>query len=261
METTGVETEHTPVYSGLRWGGVIAGFAVGVGIHLLLTLAGVAAGLAVYGAGARPEGSNISVAAVLWNTISMLIASFVGGYVAARSSGLRRSSDGLLQGVVSWGATVLFFAVVTGSFTGKAVTGLFGAATTATTAAVASGADSTMAEFIASIERGDRGGAIGVLRNRLGMSADQAASTVDQMLAMRGEAASPPVDSEAVSDAAQAASVASIWLSAAILLSLLAGAGGGVVGARGARQRSLPGSYGERRSLQSRVHQVPTTAG
>src|SRR5512145_1445748 len=48
----------------------------------------------------------------------MLIAAFVGGYVAARSAGLRRSTDGILHGVVWWGVTVLFFALVTGPVAG-----------------------------------------------------------------------------------------------------------------------------------------------
>ena len=115
------------------------------------------------------------------------------------------------------------------------------------------GADSAMAELIASLQRGDRAAAIAVLRDRLGMSEEQAARSVDQALAMRNEA-----DSEAggnVSDAAEAASIASTWLSAAILLSLLAGAGGGLLGARGARIRALPGGYGERRAVQTRVVQ------
>jgi hypothetical protein len=254
IETSGYEPEHTSLRSGIRWGAVFAGFAVGVGVHLLLTLIGVAAGFAVYGAGARPDGGSVSIAAAAWNTASMLIAAFVGGYVAARSAGLRRSTDGILHGVVSWGVTVLFFALVTGSVTGNAVTGLFGAATSTTAAAVgAEGGDSAMAELFASIQRGDRAAAVGVLRDRLGMSEEQAARAVDQALAMRNRAGSEAAEN--VSDAAEAASIASTWLSAAILLSLLAGAGGGVLGARGARIRAMPGGYGERRAVQTRVVQ------
>lgn len=260
IETTGFEPEHTSTYTGIRWGAVIAGFAVGVGVHLLLTLIGIAAGFAVVGAGARPEGETVSVAAAVWNTVSMLIAAFIGGYVAARGSSLRRSSDGILHGVVSWGATVLFFALVTGTVTGNALSGLFGIATTATTAtATANGHDSTMAELFASIERGDRAAAIGVMRDRLGMSEEQAAAAVDQALTMRQRA--PGEAQPAATDAAQAASVASLWLSAAILLSLLAGAGGGLLGARGARLRAMPGRYGERRVVHTRVVNHVPTAG
>ncbi|CAL94354.1 hypothetical protein [Azoarcus olearius] len=259
IEETGIEPEHT-IYSGIRWGSVIAGFAVGVGIHLLLMLIGVAAGFAVYGTGARPEGESMSIAAVTWNTVSMLIAAFVGGYVAARGSGLRRTSDGVLHGVVSWGATVLFFAIVTGSVTGNALSGMFGmAATTAQSTAASPNNDAAMAELFASIQRGDRAAATAVLRERLGMSEEQAAIAVDQAMALRGQASNDVARREGVTDAAQAASIASTWLSAAILLSLLAGAGGGMLGARGARLRSLPGRYGERRVVHARtVHRVPT---
>lgn len=254
IETTGLEPEHPP---SIRWGAVIAGFAVGVGVHLLLTLIGVAGGFAAVGAGVRPDGSEASIAAALWNTVSMLVAAFIGGWVAARSSSLRRSTDGMLHGIVSWGATVLFFAIVTGTITGNAVTGMFGGARSIASTAATTTNGTAMTEFFASIERGDRSTAINVLRERMGMSDEQATTAVDRALALRRDAQSG-VPTETASDAAKAASIASTWLSAAILLSLIAGAGGGLVGARGARKRALPGRHGER--VQTRVvhHQVPT---
>lgn len=254
IETTGYEPEHPP---SIRWGAVIAGFAVGVGVHLLLTLIGIAGGFAAVGAGARPDGSEASIAAAAWNTVSMLIAAFVGGWVAARSSSLRRSTDGVLHGIVSWGATVLFFAIVTGSVTGNAMSGMFGATRAAATTAATTGGDGAMTELFSSVERGDRSTAIGILRDRMGMSDEQAAAAVDRALSLR-RGAETGEPAEAASDAAKAASIASTWLSAAILLSLIAGAGGGLVGARGARKRALPGRHGDR--VQTRVthHHVPT---
>lgn len=254
IETTGLEPEHPP---SIRWGAVIAGFAVGVGVHLLLTLIGIAAGFAAVGAGARPDGSEASIAAAGWNTFSMLVSAFIGGWVAARASSLRRSVDGVLHGIVSWGATVLFFAIVTGSVTGNAVTGMFGVAKSVAPAAASTGNDAAMTELFASIERGDRSTAINVLRERMGMSEDQASSAVDRALSLR-RGAETGAPAEAASDAAKAASVASTWLSAAILLSLIAGAGGGLVGAHGARKRSLPGRHTERVQQTRVTHQVPT---
>jgi hypothetical protein len=257
IESTTYELEHSSVTTGIRWGAVVAGFAVGVGVHLLLTLIGVAGGFAAFGAGARPGGNSISIAAALWNTLSMLISAFVGGYVAARTSSLRRSTDGVLHGIVAWGATVLFFAIVTGSVTGNALTGMFN---TASSVATAPGNESAVAELFSSIERGDRTTAMNVLRDRLGMSEDQAMAAIDRAMAMRGGRPETQAEANRVEDAAQAASIASTWLSAAMLLSLLAGAAGGMVGARGARRRAMPGRYGEQRAVQQTraVHHVPT---
>ncbi|NMG65922.1 hypothetical protein GPA19_13300 [Azoarcus indigens] len=262
METRTIEAttvESSPLINGIHWSAIFAGLAVGLGVHLLLMLAGIAAGFAVYGAGARPDGGSVSVAAAVWNTLSMLISAFVGGYVAARSSGLRRSSDGMLHGVVSWGATMLFFAVITGSLTGNAVTGMFGMAASTSTAAVAQADDSTVGELFASLERGDRASAVNLLRDRLGLSEEQAGRAADQAMAMMGRT-SAGAQPGTVNDAAQAASIASTWLSVAILLSLMAGAAGGTVGARSARMRAMPGRYGERRVVRTRstAHRVPT---
>ncbi|NMG54484.1 hypothetical protein [Aromatoleum aromaticum] len=258
-----IEPEGTPLYS-IRWSAVIAGFAVGLGVHVLFVLIGIAAGLAVVGAGERPEGGSISIAAATWNTVSMLIAAFIGGYVASRSSGLRRTSDGMLHGVVSWGATMLFFAILTGSVTGNALGGMFGmAANTATTAAASAAAvpgESGVGELLSSLERGDRAATVNVLQNRFGMSPDQASRAAEQALALTGRSPSG-ADAQAGGgeriDVAQTASAASAWLSAAILLSLLAGAGGGLLGARGARRPIVPERH-ERHVSATRRRHVPT---
>lgn len=259
VEAAGFESEGIPLYS-IRWPAVFAGLAVGLGIHLLLMLVGMATGLAVFGTGERPDGGSISMAAAVWNTISMIIAALIGGYVAARASGLRRSVDGMLHGVVSWGATMLFFVVLTGSLTGNALSGLFGMASSPVAANIASGSASTVGDLLAGLERGDRSAAISILRDRFGLTQEQAGSAADRALAMTGRAgsASPGTTAEAdeqVTDAARAASVASGWLSVVILLSLLAGAGGGLLGARGARKRALPGGHGEQRLV--RTHNIP----
>jgi hypothetical protein len=252
------EMEGPHLYS-IRWSAILAGLAVGLGIQVLLMLIGVAAGFAVFGAGQRPEGESITVAAGIWNTVSMLISAFIGGYVASRASGLRRTSDGMLHGVVSWGATMLFFSLMTGSVTGNALSRALGVATnTAVTATAARPGDSAVGELLSSLERGDRTSAIGVLENRFGMSSEQARRAADQALTMTGRSpAGADTRTGEVSNAAQAASAASAWLSGAILLSLLAGAGGGLLGARGSRRRALP----DRHAVTTTVHRRVPTAG
>lgn len=260
VETAGFDPLSAPL-GGIRWPAVFAGLAVGLSVYLLLMLIGIAAGFAVYGAGGRLAGSSLSFSAALGNTIGMFIAAMVGGYVAARASGLRRNVDGMLHGVVSWGAAILCFAVFTGSLTGNAVTGLFGMAVSTTISARGTdGPDSaTVGELLASLERGDRPAAVDILRDRFGLSQEQAGRAADRALAMSGRAsaASPEARSD-VSGAAQTASAASAWLGAMVLLSLLAGAGGGLLGARGARQRALHGRYDEQRVVHTHGTRMPS---
>ena len=109
----------------MRWGAVFAGVAVGLAVHLLLTLLGAAAGFSALDAGVNAGTTGLSVAAGTWNTVSMLAAAFSGAYVAARTSGLGRSSDGVLYGVVSWGATTVFFALLATTALSAMAGGLF----------------------------------------------------------------------------------------------------------------------------------------
>lgn len=255
VEAVGFDSASIPL-GGIRWPAVFAGLAVGLGVHLLLMLFGIAAGFAAYGATDQPEGSTVSIAAAVWNTISMLIAALVGGFVAARASGLRRSADGMLHGVVSWGASMLFFAALTGSVAGTAVSGMFGMAGQPSPAGRSDSA--AVSELLTGLQQGDRDAAISILRERFGLSQEQASQAADRALAMTGPAgeASPQAESD-VKDAAKTASAASTWLSVMILLSLLAGAGGGLLGSRAAQKRALHGRYDEQRV--ARTHNIPIT--
>ncbi len=255
VETHGTDSESVPLYS-IRWGAIFASLVVGIGVEILLMMVGVAAGFAVYGSGARPDGGTLPVAALAWNGGAMIIAAIVGGYVAGRASGLRRTVDGMLHGLVSWGAALLCFIVVTGSLTGSVVTGVFGMAGTGMEVARAS--DSAVSELLAGLERGDREATMRSLRDGFGLTQEQAASAADRAMAMSGRGgegtpSSPNAASTAttpssadLTQAAKVASTASAWLSLMVLLSLIAGAGGGLIGARGARQRALPGRHADR---------------
>lgn len=259
METGSFDAESIPL-DAIRWPAVFAGLTVGLGVYLLLMLFGIAAGFAVYGTGERPDGASMSIAAATWNAIGMLIAALVGGFVAARASGLRRTADGMIHGVVSWGAAMLFFAILSGSLTGTAISGMFGMTSTSPVAA-RSANPVPLGDLISSLERGDRASAMSIMRERFGLSEEQAAEAADRALAMSGRSAASPQAGNDVRDAAQVASAASTWLSAMILLSLLAGAGGGLLGARGARKRALHGRYDDQRVARNAQPNVPLAGG
>lgn len=254
METTRFDSASIPL-DGIRWPAVFAGLAVGLGLHMLLMLFGVAAGFTVL----ETEGGSLSVAAAVWNTISMVIAALVGGYVAARASGLRRNMDGMINGVAAWGAAMLIFSVLSGSASDSAINSMLGV--TASPPVAARSTDSALlGQLMSSVERGDRETTMNILRDRFGLSQEQAGLAADHAMAVTGqpEATAPDARSE-TNGAIQTASAASTWLSVMIVLSLLAGAGGGLLGARGARQRALHGRYDEQRVVVRHAHDIPLT--
>jgi len=131
---------RTSPISAVRWGAVLAGMAVGIALNLVLVVAGTALGLALNVP--DTEGPSLPVAAAAWNAIAMLISAFVGGFVAARASALRRTVDGALHGAVAWGATTLAFAALTMTSLGLLVGGLYGAVADYAQPAIVDGAGS-----------------------------------------------------------------------------------------------------------------------
>jgi hypothetical protein len=126
VEITEVSTvaRRIPLYN-LRWGAIFAGLAVGIAVHLVLTLLGMAAGFAALDAVDLTTDVVIPVTAAAWGTISMVVAALIGGYVAARSSGFRRTTDGVLHGIVAWGASMLLFAAIATSAMATIIGGMF----------------------------------------------------------------------------------------------------------------------------------------
>jgi hypothetical protein len=213
-------------FSPISWPAIFASMAVGLAVLLLLSLAGLAAGIFVADGG---EGADtMTIAAAAWSAGSMLFAAIVGGYVAARSSGFRRTGDGALHGAVSWGATTLLYAVLATTALGSLTTGLF--------SAIAPGIMGNVApEQIASAATGDRNQSMRVLTDA-GLSDDQARTIVDRMAALKGDASAPPAARQQVRDVADLAASATAWLCGTLLLSLILGMLGGMMGARGGRR-------------------------
>lgn len=232
-----INITHTPTTSlsepyrlplALRWGAIAAGLAVGISTNLLLVLIGAATGLAMFDAGEAGQ-NGVPMAVAIWNTISMVIAAFTGGYVAARTAGMRRVSDGVLHGVVAWGATLLISVFILSSVAGTALGSLFNA--------VSPGDRMASSEIAGKLDAGKRQEAIAAMRDRFGLSTEQASKMVDEALVLSGrEDQASPQAREATDTTLRNASIASGWLSGAILLSLLSAIGGGVLGARGTRR-------------------------
>lgn len=243
MPETLVSVRPSPVHA-VRWAAVLAGMSIGIALHLVFALTGTALGFALYEPGIPLE--SVPVAAAVWNVLSMLIAAFIGGYVAARASGLRRLADGMLHGSVSWGATTLLFAILATTAMGAIFGGLFGLAApharttvgqTTPEGGIATGSPLTQS-VIETLRTGDRAGAVRRLQEQGQLTEAEANRSVDLATVLIGRAASsaaPGAAAKAEQTAAVAAA-ATAWLAGAIILSLVAGMIGGGIGARGARR-------------------------
>ena len=228
--------EITPAQDRVRlapvsWPAIFASLAVGISVMLLLTLAGVAVGVSVVDAGI--DGPHaITMGAATWQTISMLVAAIVGGYVAARLSGLRRTADGVLHGAVSWGATTVLYAALATTALGTLTAGMFGLL-----APVATERSAPAGTSPGSVGVGDRDEALRTLES-VGLSAEQARIVIDQLTgtAPAQEPAPAAAARPAAEEATETVGTATGWLSATVLLSLLLSLVGGGLGSRGSRR-------------------------
>lgn len=275
MEVQTVETRTTgkkPVFPWISWGAIFAGLASGLSSYLLLALLGLAAGLSAVNPQSGEPLGKVPLLTAAWTGISLILSAFVGGYVAARMSGLSRIADGLLHGFVAWGASTLLFAYFLSTSVGSAVGGAFGiigqgAKTLAGGAAVtaggisgsksaqgrleallkgsAGGGGNISTDSVKNLQRrfsaGDRDGAIDVMVNQMGFTQDRATQLADQGMALFGSAQNLPQNTRDIATSAVSGLTKVSWaLFVAVLLSAAVGVAGGAVGAKATVKRRHP---------------------
>lgn len=94
----------------LSWGAVLAGVALVLATHLLLSLLGVGVGFTTVDParqGGTPQPGALGIGAGIWWTLSYMIALVLGGYAAARLSGVVIRGNGVLHGLVTWAVALL----------------------------------------------------------------------------------------------------------------------------------------------------------
>ncbi|HJV86033.1 MAG TPA: hypothetical protein VJ698_11215 [Noviherbaspirillum sp.] len=241
-----------PLFPAIRWGAVLAGVVVGVSVQLALTLLGIATGLS---ATELTEGETLGTGPLIWAGVSMLISAFVGGYVAARMSGLKRRADGVLHGAVSWAVTTLLFAVLATSVGGSLVSGVFNNMSQLARAGAAGASGSpveammraqgmrmdpaAMRQLMEYLRAGQRDQAVQLLMATMNMEQGRAEAMVDQALILMGSPGSAsPQGRQTAEGAIQNAGTAAWVVFFAVALALAIGIGGGALGARGSRRVS-----------------------
>ena len=99
-----VDVADVPMRDRIRWGPIIAGVVTAFAVLLFLTVLGIALGISALG-GDDPQ--TWGTAAGIWGGLSLLVAFFVGGWMAARAAATLSESDGPLNGFVTGAATLL----------------------------------------------------------------------------------------------------------------------------------------------------------
>jgi hypothetical protein len=93
----------------ISWGAVIAGIVLTVGISWILLVLGSAAGIAISKTMDFESISHgLGFGVWIWLSFTALISYFFGGWIAAWLSGETSRAVGMLHGVTTWGATIVW---------------------------------------------------------------------------------------------------------------------------------------------------------
>jgi hypothetical protein len=127
-----VDVDAAPLRDRVRWGPIVAGVVTGLTTLLVLTVLGLALGLSALDS--DTTAAQWGTAAGIWGGLSLLIAFFLGGWVAGHSATTAGEGDGPLNGFLTGAATlILLLWLATTALTGalgffaSTVTGLGGA--------------------------------------------------------------------------------------------------------------------------------------
>jgi len=240
-----------PLLSSIRWSAVIAGVAVGISVQLLLTLLGIASGLSMTSV---QEGEVPGAATLIWAGIALLLSGFIGAYVTGYMCGLKRRTDGMLHGVVSWSVTTLLFVMLATSAGGSLLSGVFSGVGSTSNAIAQGGTAGVLRALINNevggevsnesirilqqqLANGQRDQAIEYMGANLGLRRDQAAAIVDQTFILSGSAERASVQGrEAADRAIRNASLAAWLVFVAVVLSLALSLVGGALGTIAAKR-------------------------
>lgn len=91
----------------VRWGPIWAGLLLALAVQLVLGGIGLAIALSSHNPAAPNYADMVAGTLSWWNAFSMLIALFVGGYIAGRMAAVLGLRNGVTQGSVVWALALL----------------------------------------------------------------------------------------------------------------------------------------------------------
>lgn len=105
---TDVDVTMISPFDRVRWGPILAGLFVALSLIVLLSVLGLAIGLSTYDV--NEAGRGHALGSGIWGIITMILAFFLGGWIASRAAMVRGwPSYGLLQGFLVWAVAIPLF--------------------------------------------------------------------------------------------------------------------------------------------------------
>ncbi|TFZ04445.1 hypothetical protein [Ramlibacter rhizophilus] len=150
--------------SRVSWGGVWSGLLVAIGVFLLLTVLGLAIGISAadVGPGEDLNARSLGIGAAVWSGLTLLIALFIGGFVATSTGMVYDRTNGMIEGVLVWVLTLLLLIYMASSGISMLTSGVLGALGSVTRGAASAAATGFDA---AQLSSGDVDQVISRLRN------------------------------------------------------------------------------------------------
>jgi len=181
VEKSRVEMVPTAPFK-LSWGAILGGTFVALGVWILLYALGLALGLSSVDPGNPGSVRLAGIGTGIWSLIAPLIALFVGGMVAARTSGIMDKTGGALHGAVLWGITTLAGFIVIGML----ISSLMGTVLNVGKAAVGA----TGSAVAGAVSQGNEAGN---MASSLGLDMNDALAPINQKLQQEGK---PPITAD-----------------------------------------------------------------
>lgn len=168
----------------VSWGAIFGGTFVALGVWAMLYALGLAIGLTSINPNESIRGEALFTG--IWSVLSPLVALFIGGWVAARLSGLLDGTASVMHGAVLWGLTTFIGLVGLGSLAG-----------TVTTGAVTVGSNA-----VSGVANAVGGGGVQQTAQKLGIDTQDLLAPINRKLSKQGK---PPVTANQLQAAVQSA--------------------------------------------------------
>lgn len=220
---TSVQTEDlVPVRSRISWGAIVAGSVLALALYFLLTLFGGAIGFTISGS---TTSQTLGIAAAVWAVLVTAVCLFIGGFVASQLTVGENKTEAMMYGLLVWAVVfaMLLWLMATGVRVG--FNAMVGVATSGSAVATATAQNTTQEDWEAVARRaGFSQQQVDDVKQKAKDAPAQAKQAIDDP-ATRQRA-------EAVAhDAGEAATKVTWYTFLGTLVSMLAAAAGGYVGA------------------------------
>jgi len=221
--TTPVDTEDVMgVRSRISWGAIVAGSVLSLALYFLLTLLGGAIGLSVSD---KFAGKNIGFAAAIYAIVVTAVCLFIGGFVASQLTTGENKCEAAMYGLLVWAAvfTMLLWLMATGVRAGFNT--MVGVATVGSNVADATAQNTTQADWENAAARA------GVPPERINEWKEKIKSAPADAKATLENPETKAKAEQAARDAAEVTTRVTWWSFLGTLVSMIAAAAGGYLGA------------------------------